>query len=312
MPKRLRISVLALCLLLLAGGMGTACAQQPELAHRRFAQRLVQAAERGEMGGKPVERFMQEEKIAFLEGGFSQLAALCRDSIATMEMTLVDGKRYALTFHRTDGPRVTLSYPADYQLIMGVTLMELEERLPDAIRSYSVEKRESHEAVDTGLLEQVGNSPVYLLKGSSYVLPELNSNRYYVRESDSSYGLLYSEDLPLETMANLLTGADLDVPLSITILLVKYGYRTETFTVPLRQWMAYCMAEGCTPYFGVISHEKERLVCEVVMHNEMLGYAHVAKLVLDPAILADRKGVINARMNSYVPLSNVKAIFNEY
>lgn len=289
-----------------------AVAQQPELAHLRFAQRLVQAAERGEMGGKPMERFMQEEKIAFLEGGFSQLAMLCRDSLATMEMTLVDGRRYALTFHSTDGPRVTLSYPADYQLIMGVMLMELEERLSEAIRNYRIEKKENHEVVDAELLEQVGNSPVYLLKGSFYVLPELSSNRYYVRESDSSYGLLYSEDLPVETMANLLTGTDIDVPISITILLVKYGYRTETFTIPLRQWIAYCMAEGCTPYFGVINHEKERLVCEVVMHNELLGYAHVAKLTLDPAILADRKGIINARMNSYVPLSNVKAIFNEY
>lgn len=303
------MKALVLCLTFLSGA-GLAHAQHLEATHRQFAKRLATAVDEGEMMGRPINVFMREEKIALLEGNLSELKNLCSDTTVTMELTLVDGKRYALSFVRDGQRRVTLSYPADYQLILGVTLMEMEDRLHDNI--VRMPMPEIHPAsVDMSQLQQIGNSPIYLKEGNSYMLPELNNNRYYVRELDSTFGLLYSEDMPVETMANLITGTDIATDLDINIQLVKYGYRTETFTVPLGLWVAYCIAEGCTPYFGVIRNEPEQVVCEVVMHNEAMGYAHVMKITFNPAILGARKGTITSRLNSYVPLSNLKSIFNE-
>ena len=309
MAEHSLLKALVLCLALLSD-IGPAFAQNPETTHRQFANRLATAVEEGEMMGKPVDVFMREEKIALLEGNLSELKSLLGDTSVTMELTLVDGKRYALSFVRDGQRRMTLSYPADYQLIMGVTLMDMEDRLQDNIVHMPVPEA-SPVPVDPSRLQQMGNSPVYLKEGNSYVLPELNNNRYYVLEADSTFGLLYSEDMPVETMANLVTGTDIATDLDISILLVKYNYRTETFTVPLRQWVAYGIAEGCTPYYGVIRNEPEQMVCELVMHNESMGYAHVMKLTFNPAILGAAKGTVTSRLNSYVPLPNVKAIFNE-
>ena len=75
--------------------------------------------------------------------------------------------------------------------------------------------------------------------------------------------------------------------------------------------MACCKAQGCTPFFGIISQEPGKVVCELVMQNESLGYAHVMKFEFDPAILVDRQGTMSARLNSYVPISNVKSLFHE-
>ncbi len=309
--KRL-LTAFALSLLLFVGGSGWAVAQDGgELLHYRFLARIAAAYDQGEIQGKAVETFLREEKIAFLQGGFSQLKAALADTAAAMELTLVDGKRYAASFFRGDQRTVTLSYPASYQLILGTTLMEAEDRLFDEVWRTSMPKAEERQVAEE-LLQQVGTSAVYLLAGSSYVLPELNTNRYYVKNEQGKFELLYSEDLPLETMANLATGTDIEHQLTLDIRMVKYGYRTESASIPLRQWIAFCNNQGCSPYFGVISSETGKVVCELVMQNEGLGYAHVMKFEFDPAILVGRKGNMSARLNSYVPISNVKSLFKEY
>lgn len=304
------MTTFALSLLLLVGGSATAVAQTGvEQQHYRFLQRLTEGYAQGEIQGKPVDTYLREEKIAFLQGGFSQLQAALADS-AAIEISLVDGKRYAVSFFRDDQRTVIISYPASYQLILGTTLMEAENRLFEDVWRTPLPKAEEHQVVEE-LLQQMGTSAVYLLAGSSYVLPELNSNRYYVKNEHGKFELLYSEDLPLETMANLTTGTDIDNQLMLDIRMVKYGYRTEDATVPLRQWVAFGIEQGCTPFFGVISSEEGKVICEYVMQNEALGYAHVMKFEFNPSILVDRKGNMSARLNSYVPISNVKSLFKE-
>ena len=45
------------------------------------------------------------------------------------------------------------------------------------------------------------------------------------------------------------------------------------------------------------------------MQNEALGYAHVMKFSFNPSIIENCRGEAIARLNSYVPLSNVKALY---
>lgn len=299
-----------LCLLLWAGTATLFAQQNPDLIHRRFAERLVDYSEKGSVAEMPIADFMRSEKIHFLEGGFAELRRLCVDTAATMELVLADGKRYMLRFHRDSTESVTLTYPADYRLVYGITNMEAEDMLEENIRITPMPEIEDYE-VPTELLQQVGSGRVYLLKGNEYLIPELNNSRYYYKNDEGKFDLIYGEDFPIESMANIVTGLEIDNKIQLTITLVKYGFRTQTFTVPLRQWVCYCILEGCTPYFGVMSQEKDKVVCEVVMHNEMLGYAHIAKLQFNPSVLGDTPGVVTARMNSYIPLSNVKNIFKD-
>ncbi len=282
--------------------------------HRRFLERLVAGVEQGEMKGRPIENFLREEKIALLEGSFDDLRQRCRDTAALMEIFLEDGKRYAVRFSRENCPTVTIAYPVNHELIVGITMMEAEDRLPEAVLTTAMPPAGEANVLTEELLEQLGSSPVYRLKGPTFVLPELNADRYYVRLEDSTFRLLMSEGFPLESMANLVTSTEIESGLEVVITQVKYGHRTHTFTAPLRQWVTFCLAEGCTPYYGVISQEEDKVVCELVMHNESLGYAHVMKLMFNPGMLApqsDAPRTVTARLNSYVPTSNVKALFDE-
>ena len=88
---RLRIYVLVLCLLLLDGGHRTFAQSSILDIHHRFLERLCVGYEQGELGGKPFSTFLQEEKVALLDGSFDNLRSLCRDTVTTMEVTVADG-----------------------------------------------------------------------------------------------------------------------------------------------------------------------------------------------------------------------------
>ena len=299
---------IALCLILLGWGTGAFAQGRIDHIHRQFLGRLCLAAKQGEMAGKPMRTFMQEEKIAMLEGDFDIMDSLCQDTSTRMDIVLSDGKRYAVSFYSGKERAVTISYPADYQLILGVGMMEAEDNLPSAVMSAALPSV-SAVKVDSCLLKQDALHAYYVLNGGYFEIPQLNANRYYVRDADRSFNLLLSSDYPVETMANLVTGTELVCDVSLNILQVKYGYRTENFAVPLRQWVGFCLNEGCTPYYGVIDIQSDTIKSELVMQNEALGYAHVMKFSFNPSIIENCRGEASARLNSYVPLSNVKALF---
>lgn len=311
MPVGLHIKTLLFCLMLMLLGRGV-CNAQPHIeVHRTFAQRLVQDWENGGVGERSLSDYMRGEKISLLEGDFAGLKTLLNDSTASIELTLVDGKRYVLRLYRDNQEGVAISYPASYQLIVGASMMEMEDGLVEAIRLTPLTGTLVGMPVEVSDLELIGSGPIYRFKGGSYLIPEMSADRYYVREQDSSFSLLYSEDFPAETMANILYLPDLARNLQLKVKLVKYGYNTEEFTVLFQQWVNYCMAEGCKPYFGVIRNDADMVVGMVVMHNEELGYAHIAKLTFDPQAFVNHSGLVTARMNSYIPLFNVKKIFDE-
>lgn len=299
---------IALCLILLGWGTGAFAQGRIDHIHRQFLGRLCLAAKQGEMADKPLHTYMQEEKISIIEGDFGILDSLCRDTTTRMDIVLADGKRYAVSFYSGEEHAVTISYPADYQLILGVGMMEAEDNLPSTVMSAAL-TAVSAVKVDASLLEQDVSHAYYVLRGGYFELPQLNADRYYVCEADQSFSLLLSSDYPAESMANLVTGPELVCDITLNILQVKYGYRIENFSVPLRQWVSFCLNEGCRPYYGVIEVRPDAVTSELVMRNEALGYAHVMRFTFSPSVIGNCRGEADARLNSYVPLSNVKALF---
>lgn len=281
-------------------------------AQCNFIERIALAGELPDFYGIEFRQYLRDEKVETLEGRFDNLKTFISDTTYIFQSTLIDGKAYIACWYMPSGQEryLTLTYPADFHLIAGIGMTEAEDRLYDKVRLTHIDKTEQYAPVEA-LMQRIGNGPVYLLQGDIYFIPELNSNRYYVKDDSNHFSLLYSEDFPMETFANLMTGIELENQYVIETKLIKYGYNVDQFSMPLRNWLAFCIQSGCTPYFGVISHKENEITGELIMQNEALGYTHVMKLSLDSSTLKSRKGVIKARLNSYVPMSNVKALFNE-
>ena len=111
--------------------------------------------------------------------------------------------------------------------------------------------------------------------------------------------------------SNLFTSCHVDHEYVLDVCLRKYGFKTDTLSVPLKTWVNYCRLEGCKPYFGIIRMDSIYAVCELVMHNEPLGYNHIMKLHFPMATFEHRKGRVSARLNSYVTASRIKNLFDD-
>jgi len=275
-----------------------------------FIERLMLASDLGEFYGKSFQKHLAEERIRFEKGSVADLKTLCLDTNAYFQITLQDDKRYICNWYSENRRSVTLSYPADYLLLKGVTIQEGENRLAVEARRFRLEEVEPANPVEQ-IMVNAGNSPIYVLTGEIFHLPELNSNRYFVNDPETGWQLLYGEDFPFESMANLVTGVELESDIEVAFTQVKYGYKREEFTLPLRQWIGYCLQQGCRPYFGVISEKDGTVAAELVMNNPEMGYAHVMKFTFSTDIIKERKGTVKARLNAFVPMSNLKSLFNE-
>lgn len=277
-----------------------------------FLERMALAAEIPDFYGIAFSQYLRDEQIEILEGNWKDLKTIMADTSYLFQSTLVDGKNYINCWYTPNAHEryITLTYPADFHLISGFSMTETEERLYDDICRVHIQDTTCFEP-DSALLQRIGNSMVYLLRGDIYFLPELNSNRYYVEDTLGKYSLLFSEDFPFESLANLVTGTEIENNFEINVKLVKYGFHVDEFVIPLTTWLAYCIQSGCTLYFGVISQEEKEITCEFIAQNEAFGYCHLMKFTIDPSLIESREGFMQARLNCYIPMSNVKALFNE-
>lgn len=278
--------------------------------HCAFLERLLLSADIKDFYGTSIENYLKEEKIVFNKGSLQDLKALVGDTNFNYQVNQIEGKKHAMSLYVNNSRRITIIYPINLQLVRGATMQEIEGDISADLRRTRIEETMPFSPVES-MLQRVGNSPIYLLPGDIYMLPQLTSNRFYVRHDDGSFHTLFSADFPMESMANLCTGIDIPTEIELAITLIRYGHVKEDLRVPLRQWVAYCLQQGCTPYFGVIDHDDNETICEVVMHHEDFNYNHVMKFSFDPTVLKDGKGIVRGRWNSYVQMSNVKSLFNE-
>lgn len=276
-----------------------------------FIERMALTADIPDFYGVPISQYLYDEKVEFWEGGFSDLKVIAADTTFIVQNTLNEGKIHIVSFYSSNKQRrlLTLTYPTNYHLISGLDVTEAENALYADINRVCVEKTAQLEPADS-MIEPLGGSSLWYLKGDSSFLVELNSNRYY-EEEQGAFTLLYSADFPMETMANLVSGLELDNSFVLDVKLVKYGYQKEQFQIPLRRWVAFCLQTGCKPFFGAERMDDNQIRGELLMRNEELGYCHVMKMTFNPSILGEKTGTIQARLNSYVPISNIKTLFQE-
>lgn len=279
-----------------------------------FIERMALTADIPDFYDIDFSQYLYDERVEFWEGDFNELKRLASDTTLIVQDTVMEGKIHIVSFYSAHKQRrlLTLTYPTNYRLISGVSMTEAENALLADLNRIRVENTRIVELADS-MLKPFGDSSIWYRKGDSLFLPEVNTNRYYnYNEDHDEYSLLYSEDFPKETMANLVSGVEIENQFVLNVKLVKYGYQKEQFQIPLRRWIAFCLQTDCKPYFWAAWQEDNQMIDgELLMHNEKLGYCHIMKMTFDPLILGEKSGTIQARLNSYVRISNVKSLFQE-
>lgn len=257
---------------------------------------------------------MKEDGVKVIKGNMElkDLRQLCADTTVCINLQNLNEQTYTMGWRKDSTWLYILSFPIEYDLMFGTDMDERERRLSEEL-SYSEIHNDSLIESEQKNLVKAWQDNYYTLKGDSYLLANLNSNLYFTKNGEGKYIPIYNNLYPIESFANLLTSNLIDNDYTLEIMLRKYGFKTDTINVPLKQWISFCKESGCKPFFGIISFETEGITtCELIMHHDRMGYNHIMKLAFPMSIFESRKGRISARLNSYVTSSRIKNLFDDY
>ena len=219
-------------------------------------------------------------------------------------------KKYVATWVRNGEELLTVSFPMEYELIKGVTKIEAENAFEQLLRAVVVGNR-PRLVPDIEVMTPSKIEGYYILEGGSYIDKRLNADTYYQR-SAGSYSLVCDMSHPAETAANMMLSIDAVGDYKLNISQSIYGFKRKQFTVPLRQWVAMCQDLGCSLYFGIESFNEKEVSASVIAVNDNESYNHVMFVRIPLHVIDEKQGIIDARLDTYVPMHNVSNLFQAY
>lgn len=260
---------------------------------------------------RSVTRQLDEDGVFFRNGDFGFFKRLENDSTYVVSVENLNGKRYSVSWIKEGKNAFSVNFPVEYDLLNGTEMLENERKMALDIPKYSKGVRD-YQLTDSSLLKLSSwQKKYYILQGDYYYSKQLNTNLYFEKMVMNGYKLIYNPNFIQESLTNLMTTCAIENDYDLQIRMVKYDFSQDTIVVKLNQWLNYCESQGCYGYFGVNSIEKGKADCVLIMRNTDMGYIHSMRMLIDVSTLEDRKGLITARLNSYIPMARVMYLFDE-
>ena len=257
------------------------------------------------------EQRMLEDRVKILKGDFNlkKLYEINRDTTTYLNIQILNSREYLMGWRRDSTWLYIISFPIEYDLLFGTNMDESERRLPEELLLMPF-VQDSLKVDKFTKIRKAWQDNYYTVEGESYLLPNLRSDLYLKKDSDGHFKPIYDKLYPIESLSNLLTSNLVNNDYVLEIKYVKYGLKSDTLTIPLMTWINYCQQTGCKIFLGIISMEKDSdASCELIIHNSNMGYNHIMKLFFPIRNFEERKGVIKARLNSYVNYTRIKNLF---
>lgn len=269
-----------------------------------FLERYMLDAELPREREKKVAVQMLEDGVDFVMGSRATLLKLCRDTLASLSLNLIDSKRYVFRW----GKEGILAFPAEAELLLGRSQKENDARLPEELKEFTAVPLKA--VPGDGDLKSEGD--VLVKAGDILYTPVLNSDLYYYKlEGSGKVHPIDSKDYPEQTCANLFGGAVDAGKIILRIKMAVYGLKHKYFEAPLSSVIGYCVNNACSSYWGPVSSDADMIEGMWILKNDQAGYVHVFRVQMSPSVAAGKTGYVTARLTPFVPLHNVKYLFEE-
>ena len=216
-----------------------------------------------------------------------------------------DGKKYDVTLFCTNGQELSFHFKSDSELLTGMDKKERDIRLAIRLKNHRATK--DNVVVPDYSYLQLLRDTIYVDKGSSFMIPQINRDLFYVK-ADSTYNLALDKSLIAESFANALL-----VPVknsyTINIMHRMYGKVVKNYTVNSRDFDDYFLHDF-DRYFGVESLEKEKLTGTMILSSRNEGCIHLAYVSVSLDDLLNG-GTMEIQLYSNIPQQNIKTLFGK-
>lgn len=251
------------------------------------------------LDGHPAAERMDIDGVKLVQGSLAPLRQVNPSTPFSIEE--IKRRMYRLTW-TVGGRDVSLTFPADCQLLLGAGAVELEQMLcRDVPRVLSL----SDDNLADWQRAKASRAASFLIVDGGKYLSDMIRGDIYLTEVNGVRRLYCDSRNAARSVGNiLLTGQFArNIPMRLTV--DKYGYKADTLRITLQQFIGFCEMEGCKLFFGVKSQEADRLTGTLFALNEALAYNHVLSIDFPLSILRGEAGEVRATAYAYIPLQNV-------
>lgn len=215
---------------------------------------------------------------------------------------------YQLSCRKGGQLLLAVRFPVRYELLTGCSKLEAEQSVYPSFLNYLSHPQAP--AVSRPLVLSSYKQGLFSANEDSYGMPEIQSSAYY-QASAQDTALVFSQEYELESACNLFNAGIDGVEMQVRQKL--YGDKTNTFVSSIKVFMDFLRSQGCTVYTTVQEVGKEQIKGAVLAVNPEYGYQHLLLFRFDRRLFAaPRKERVTADMYCYIPIHNVKSLFDEH
>lgn len=246
---------------------------------------------------------MADDKVYFRKGNPSNLNQVC-DTLP-FSINLHD-RYYEVSWTRQDEPYVTIVFPAQYDLLLGKQKDEALKTFKEDI--LAAPKRALVLKAPTKI-DSIGEN-IFKSRCDTLDLASLTDAVYYNKIRDD-YLPVFDEDHLDYSAANMFHGLIPNADYRLYIEQSVYGMTTINYNLTLSQWLNYCAEWGLKVFFAVEEQREDGILALVIAKSKEIGCHHLLSVVIPNKFVNDQNAVLKVRMTPYIPIQNVKDLYQK-
>lgn len=274
-----------------------------------FLERYLYEIDSLQSRGAYITQRLHDDKFTFLIGSASTARKITPELPFAISKT--DDKFYEVSWCDTlNNVLLDVVFPMQYELLLGKPKVEIEKDFRTVLHDAPVfvakgKDSDSLIVLDDGCLM---TQPV-----SNYYVESLNTATYYVKSVSGDTIPVFSEKDKWHSSANLFQGCIDDIA-NYTLYIEQnlYGFNTSKYAIQLQQWLGYCQAMKLNTYFAIEEEREDGLKALLIAQSQDLGFNHMLSIIIPDNFVTNKKAVLKATLNAYIPTQNVKDLYQQY
>jgi hypothetical protein len=258
--------------------------------------------------GIDIRQKLRDDKVLFTAGS----AANARNITPEMPFSIskVDNKYYEVVWADTTGnTMLSLAFAMQYELLLGKPKTELEKTVKDEIcaaKDFTVVESSA------AATEKQEDGCMMTQPIENYYVNSFNTATYYRSTADSLRPVFDSSD-KWHSAANLFLGC-IDKADQYTLYVDQniYGFKKQSFTMKLSQWLAYCQEMKLKVFFTIEEEHADGLKALLIAQSDDLKFNHMMSIVIPDTFIDNPKPMIKVTFNAYIPTQNIKDLYQQY
>lgn len=232
----------------------------------------------------------------------------------TSLLVLTDNHRYSVSIYEDSQLQLFIRFPIRYELLWGMNKVEAENGFYESLLRHRMPAHTPGNLLSTDEQTslEAGERGLFISPGDSYMIPSVNSDRFYRLTAEGKYVPVYDKAHAEESLRNLFLLPELGTDVTATVRQRMYKRRTREFEVPLQKLLDFCRTEGCQTFVGIEACTEKSITGTAVLLNPSYGYCHQLYFQARTEMLeAPNRFRIDIELYAFVPTHNIGNLFGD-